>query len=221
MGFSRSERVAPTLKGPVRPNPSIHPLAYVVGDIPVVVGLPVEASIAPALRAPLRPESAWAAAPIAVAVSFVVLALGEASAWRVAAAATAGVLVWLAAIDLETRLIPNRIVVPTAAALLGVAFAVDVLQGVEHALAAAVVGGCLLLAALLRPGALGMGDVKLGLLLGALLGGEVLTGLTIGFVLVAAAGVVVVAREGRAALQRQLPLAPFLAAGAIAALLVG
>jgi leader peptidase (prepilin peptidase)/N-methyltransferase len=76
------------------------------------------------------------------------------------------------------------------------------------------------MAAAVRPGALGMGDVKLALLLGALLGADVLTALCIGFSLVAATALVLVARRGRSALKHQLPLAPFLAAGAIATLLL-
>jgi leader peptidase (prepilin peptidase)/N-methyltransferase len=186
-----------------------------------VASLVGDAAVARAPRAPLRPAALPAAATFAAGAAAVVLARGELSAWGVVAAATAGVLVWLAAIDLESRLIPNRIVLPAAAAVLAVAFALDPSRGAEHAVAAAGVGGCLLLAASLRPDALGMGDVKLGMLLGALLGADVLDALTIGFVLVAAVGLVAVVRDGRAALKRQLPLAPFLAAGAIATLLLG
>jgi leader peptidase (prepilin peptidase)/N-methyltransferase len=186
-----------------------------------VAGLPAEAAVVPALRAPLRPAAAPLTATLGAAAAALVLARAEISAWGIAASAAAAVLVWLAAIDLESRLIPNRIVLPTAAALLAVAFAVDLSRGIEHATAAIGVGGGLFLAASLRPGALGMGDVKLGLLLGAVLGADVLRGLTLGFVLVAAVGLVIVARDGRSALKRQLPLAPFLAAGAIATLLVG
>lgn len=174
-----------------------------------------------ATHAPLRPNAASGAAIIGGVVVVLVLARGDLSAWGVVAAATAGLLVWLAAIDLESRLIPNRIVVPAAAAVLAAAFTLEASQGLEHAAAAVVAGASLLLAASLRPGALGMGDVKLALLLGALLGTAVLTALTIGFVLVAGVGLVLLARHGRSALQRQVPLAPFLAAGAIAALLVG
>lgn len=173
------------------------------------------------MRAPLRPGSATAAAAVAAAVSMLVLARGDSSAWGIVAAASAAVLVWLAAIDLETRLIPNRIVVPAAGVVLAAAFATDWSRGVEHAVAAGGVGAFLLVAASLRSGALGMGDVKLGVLLGALLGAAVLNALTIGFVLVGGAGLVLLARNGRAALRRTLPLAPFLAAGAVVTLVGG
>jgi leader peptidase (prepilin peptidase) / N-methyltransferase len=187
-------------------------------DVPVG---PPEAPPSPALRAPLRPASASAAGTIAAVVGVLVLGRSDLGAWGVVVAVTAAVLVWLAAIDLESRLIPNRIVVPTAAAVLVVAFSLDASRGLEHSAAALGAGGFLLLAASLRPGALGMGDVKLVVLLGALLGAAVLDALMIGFVLVAGVGLVLVARHGRAALTRHLPLAPFLAAGAIVTLLVG
>ena len=90
-----------------------------------------------------------------------------------------------------------------------------------HALCALVAGGLLFAAAALRPSDLGMGDAKLALLLGALLGTAVLQALLIGFCLVAATGIVLLVVEGRPALRRHLPLGPFLTAGALAALLLG
>jgi hypothetical protein len=53
-----------------------------------------------------------------------------------------------------------------------------------------------------------MGDVKLGLLLGATLGASVLTALTVALAFAALVGVRLVARHGRSALRRQLPLGP-------------
>ncbi len=60
-----------------------------------------------------------------------------------------------------------------------------------------------------------MGDAKLALLLGALLGVDVLTALVVGFALVGLVGLPLVARRGRAALKLQLPLGPVLAGAAI------
>jgi prepilin signal peptidase PulO-like enzyme (type II secretory pathway) len=48
----------------------------------------------------------------------------------------------------------------------------------------------------------------------------VLTALSIGFAVVGLVGVALVARHGRPALRRQLPLAPFLALGALVVLLL-
>ena len=69
------------------------------------------------------------------------------------------------------------------------------------------------------PAGLGMGDVKLALLLGAALGSAGLAGLLLGTFAAGLAGVVVLAREGRAARRRAIPYGPFLAFGAIAAFL--
>jgi leader peptidase (prepilin peptidase) / N-methyltransferase len=181
-----------------------------------VTGLPVEA-----VRAPLCPDHVIAAGAAALAVMLGVLARGGLSSWSAVGAATAALLVWIATIDLETRLIPNRIVLPASGILL---CATAVLPGpdlLQHAGAALAAGGFLFVAAALRPGDLGMGDAKLALLLGALLGSDVLRALAIGFGLVAVAAAVLVARHGRAGLKRHLPLGPFLAAGAIVTLLLG
>lgn len=171
--------------------------------------------------APLAPTRVGAAATAAIAAGALVVARGDLSAWALAEAAGAAVLVWLAAIDLEHRLVPNRLVGATAAAMLAAAFATDPSLGAVHALAALAAGGAFLAAALLRPGALGFGDVKLVVLLGALLGADVLNALAIGFGAVGVVALALVARDGRGALARHLPLVPFLAAGAIAVLLAG
>jgi leader peptidase (prepilin peptidase)/N-methyltransferase len=80
------------------------------------------------------------------------------------------VLVALAAIDLEHRLLPNAIVVPAAVA----GFALSVLAnpgGWWIYLASAVaVGGGLFALAVSYPGGMGMGDVKMGAILGMFLG---------------------------------------------------
>jgi leader peptidase (prepilin peptidase)/N-methyltransferase len=142
------------------------------------------------------------------------------SAWSVAAAATAATLVWVAAIDLETRLIPNRIVLPATLALVAVAAAIDPALGIGRAAAALAAVALLLVPVVLRPGGLGMGDVKLAGLIGALLGAGFVEALVVGFGLAGLVGVALVARRGRVALRTPLPLAPFLAVGAIVALLV-
>jgi leader peptidase (prepilin peptidase) / N-methyltransferase len=173
-----------------------------------------------AVAAPLRPTRALAAAAVALGVAAAVLMRSGPSAWSVVAAAAAGVLVWVGAIDLETRLLPNRIVLPTTAIVLSASFMLGAGGFAEHALAALAAGGFLFLAAAVRPGDLGMGDVKLALLLGALLGRSVTTALAIGFALLLAPALVEVARHGRAALRRHIALGPFLAAGAVVTLLV-
>jgi prepilin signal peptidase PulO-like enzyme (type II secretory pathway) len=173
------------------------------------------------LHAPLRPTRAGAAALASIGVGAACLLRLEPSALSVVHAAAAGLLVWLAAIDLEFRLIPNRIVLPATAAVLALTAVLEPSVAPERVLAALGAGAFLLLAALLRRGSLGMGDVKLALMLGAVLGGSVLTALMVGFGAVGLVGVVLVARSGRSALALKLPLAPFLALGAIVVLAAG
>ena len=125
----------------------------------------------------------------------------------------------LAAIDLEQRRIPNAIVLPAAAAMLALQIALAPDRALEWTLAALGAAGLLLLLALVNPGGLGMGDVKLALLLGAALGGGVVAALVVGSVLAAGYGLLLLARHGAAARRSTFPYAPFLAAGAAVVLL--
>jgi leader peptidase (prepilin peptidase)/N-methyltransferase len=77
-----------------------------------------------------------------------------------------------------------------------------------------------LVLAVIYPPGLGMGDVKLALLIGAALGPSVLGGLLIGTLSAGLAGVAVIARHGSAGRRRTLPYVPFLAFGALCALLL-
>jgi leader peptidase (prepilin peptidase)/N-methyltransferase len=131
-----------------------------------------------------------------------------------------GVLVVLAIIDLESRRLPNAIVLPAAALVL---FArVATAPGHWSAwLGAALGAAALLLAfALAFPGGLGLGDVKLMLLLGATLGGAIVPALLLGTLAGAAAASALLVRDGRTALRRTIPYGPFLAFGAIATVLL-
>ena len=79
----------------------------------------------------------------------------------------------------------------------------------------------LFLALVAYPRGMGMGDVKLALLLGAGLGWPVSVGLMIGMVSALVASSVLFARYGLAARKMAIPFGPFLAFGAIVALFVG
>jgi leader peptidase (prepilin peptidase)/N-methyltransferase len=114
--------------------------------------------------------------------------------------------------------VPNDVVLPAVVAALAARTALS--PSPEWILAAAAAGGFLLAGALLSPSGLGMGDVKLGLLLGAALGRSVLAALLVAFALLLVGAVVLVARGGRGGLKTMLPFAPFLAAGGVAALLL-
>ena len=128
-------------------------------------------------------------------------------------------LVAITVTDFERRIIPNRIVLPAAAAIL---VAQTVLHpSVEWALAGAGASGFLLLAALAKPGGMGMGDVKLALLLGAMLGRVVPVALMLGMIAALLPSLVLLARHGSAARKMTIPFGPFLALGGVAGLFVG
>jgi prepilin signal peptidase PulO-like enzyme (type II secretory pathway) len=156
------------------------------------------------------------AACLAIAVTFHV----GLSARGVLLGAFTAVLVKLAAIDLERRIIPNRIVLPAVLAVLIGWLAIDPGRFVESLLAGLGAGAFVLLPSLVQRGAVGMGDVKLALLLGAGLGGAVVPGLVLGLCATGAFALVLVVSRGRSALKQEIPLGPFLAAGAIGAILL-
>jgi prepilin signal peptidase PulO-like enzyme (type II secretory pathway) len=181
----------------------------------------VTAVTAVASRAPVRPTRALAPALASIAVGAACLLRLEPSGLALVQASVAGLLVWLAAIDLEFRVLPNRIILPATAAVLALTAVIEPSLALEHALAAVGAGAFLLVAALLRRGALGMGDVKLAILVGAMLGASVVTALIVGFGAVAIVGVGLIARSGRKGLKQEVPLGPYLALGAFVALVAG
>jgi leader peptidase (prepilin peptidase)/N-methyltransferase len=128
-----------------------------------------------------------------------------------------GALAAAALYDLTQRRIPNRIVLPAATACAALTLAagapLSLLSGLTTVL-------LLLVVSLSWPAALGMGDVKLALLLVLGLDGSALRALALGLALAALAGCALVARHGRTALRTSLPLAPFIAAGALVAVVV-
>ena len=135
-------------------------------------------------------------------------------------AAVVAILVELAAIDLERRILPNQIVLPTLFAVLLAQLAIDPGSYLVYVLCAFGAGLTLLLPSLIRRGAVGMGDVKLAALLGAALGKLVAAALTIAFFGAGAAALLLLATKKREALKDEIPLGPFLAGGAIAAVLL-
>jgi leader peptidase (prepilin peptidase)/N-methyltransferase len=154
----------------------------------------------------------------ALLVTGCVLAFGFTGEAAVAAVGCAALVV-LAATDLEHRIVPNRIVLPAAAAVLALHTAVS--PSLEWALAAAGCAGVLFLVALAYPGGLGMGDVKLALLIGAMLGRTAPLALMLGTLLALVPSVVLFAKHGAAARKLAIPFAPFLALGAVIALFAG
>ena len=114
---------------------------------------------------------------------------------------------------------PNRVVVPAAAVVLLAQTALH--PSVEWALAGFGASVFLFAAALAYPGGMGMGDVKLALLLGAMLGRTVPIGMMLGMVAALVPSVVLAVRHGARARKMGIPLAPFLALGGVVALFFG
>lgn len=142
-----------------------------------------------------------------------------ATAWAALAAGFCAVLVALSVIDAQHRIVPNRIVLPAAAVALVAHTAIDPsLEWLAWGLAAA---GALFLVVLAYPKGLGMGDVKLALLLGAMLGASVTVALMIGLFAALLPSAVLLSRHGATARKMGVPLVPFLALGAVVALFFG
>ena len=141
------------------------------------------------------------------------------TAWAALAAVFCAVLVALSVIDLQHRIVPNRIVLPAAAVALAAHTAIDPsLVWLAWALGAS---SALFLVVLAYPKGLGMGDVKLALLLGAVLGASVTVALMIGLFAALVPSAVLFARHGSSARKMGVPLVPFLALGAVFALFFG
>jgi leader peptidase (prepilin peptidase)/N-methyltransferase len=137
------------------------------------------------------------------------------------------VLLAVSVIDVKHRIVPNRIVYP---ALIGFALLIAIGSIVEGQLDVAAAGigllaygGALLLVAILSPGGMGMGDVKLAALIGMVLGAlglryvAVAAGLSI---LAGGLGAVALLVFTRATRKQAIPFGPYLAAGAIVAAFV-
>ena len=131
-------------------------------------------------------------------------------------------LVAITRIDLEHRIIPNRILAPVAVAALILTGVFEPHQLPERLIAGAAAGAFLLAAVLAYPAGMGMGDVKLAAVMGLVLGRAVAPALLIALVSGTLAGVAVMARRGvREGRKTAIPFGPFLALGGIVALFVG
>lgn len=129
------------------------------------------------------------------------------------------VLVVLSAIDIDRRIVPNKIVLPAAAIVLVAQTIVH--PSLEWLLAGLGASLFLFLAALAYPRGMGMGDVKLALLLGFMVGRAVPIALFLGMLAALVPSAVLFARHGSKARKMAIPFAPFLALGGVLALFWG
>jgi leader peptidase (prepilin peptidase)/N-methyltransferase len=131
-------------------------------------------------------------------------------------------LVPIALIDLDHRIIPNRLTAPAAvlAVALGLLLEPSAVPG--QLIAGAAAGGFFLLAALAHPKGMGMGDVKLAGVLGLYLSAAVAPAIMLALIGGVVVGVAIIAHLGSTAGRRvRVPFGPFLAAGALISLFAG
>jgi leader peptidase (prepilin peptidase) / N-methyltransferase len=131
-------------------------------------------------------------------------------------------LVPITLIDLDHRIIPNRIIGPATLAGVVAIAALDTDFLPEAVIAAVAGGGFFFVAAVLYPRGMGMGDVKLAGMLGVYLGRAVAPAIFIALIAGVAVGAAIIARKGAAEGRKTaVPFGPFLALGAIVAFFVG
>lgn len=165
--------------------------------------------------------------PLLEAVTAVLWVAVVAVRWDDAAAIALGIvlvtlMVAVVPIDLEHRLILNRLTYPAAVLAPIIGLLLDPGFVPEQLIAGAAAGGFFLVAALVYPAGMGLGDVKLAAVMGLYLGRAVAPALFVALVAGVVVGLVVIARQGRERGRKtQVPFGPFLAIGSVLAIFVG
>ena len=132
------------------------------------------------------------------------------------------VLIAVSLIDLDHRIIPNKITAPAAVAAVLIGLATRPSGVVAQLISGAAAAGFLLIFALAYPAGMGMGDVKLAGVLGLFLGPSVAVAILVAVLAGSLAGGFVMARRGvKEGRKTGIPFGPYLALGGVAALLVG
>jgi leader peptidase (prepilin peptidase)/N-methyltransferase len=162
--------------------------------------------------------------PVLTAVLFVAVAAvhHDDAAKLVLGLVLVAFLVPISLIDLERRIIPNRLTGPAALLAIALGTALDPDGEAGRLVAGAVAGAALALPSLLHPSGIGMGDAKLLAVMGLFLGASVAPAFVVAFAAGAVAGAAIMVRKGVAQGRKTpIPFGPFLALGAVAGLLVG
>jgi leader peptidase (prepilin peptidase) / N-methyltransferase len=161
-------------------------------------------------------EAATAALLVAV-----ILAKGaERDAWL--GLAFVLLLVPVTLIDLDHRIIPNRLMLIGAVASIAIVLVTDRGSLTEHLIAAGAAGGFLLVAALAYPAGMGMGDVKLAGVMGLFLGRAVGPAMLVALVAGSVVGAAIIAHKGAAEGRKTaIPFGPYLAFGGLVGLFAG
>ncbi len=131
-------------------------------------------------------------------------------------------LVPITLIDLDHRLIPNKLTIPAAVLAVVVILALDRDFLVEALISGAAAFAFFLMAALAYPRGMGMGDVKLAGVMGLYLGRAVAPAVLIALLAGVGVGAAIIARKGAAEGRKTaVPFGPFLALGAVVSLFAG
>ena len=131
-------------------------------------------------------------------------------------------LVAITQIDLEHRIIPNKIVYGVAVAALVLTAVLQPHLLTQRLIAGAIAGGVFGVIAFVYPAGMGMGDAKLAAVMGLVLGRAVAPALMIALIAGTVVGVGVIARRGVSTGRKStIPFGPFLAFGSIVALFAG
>lgn len=167
---------------------------------------------------------------ISMPVLFIAVTLSLPSLWLVPAYLVfTYAMVLLTVTDLDTKLIPNRMLFPLTAAggallLVGGLFADDWVQLAWAVVGAAGYFSVMFILALIARGALGFGDVKLALLIGLFTGylgwGYVIIAGVGGFILGGVISLLLIVTR-RANRKDSIPFGPFMTAGGIIAVIWG
>ncbi len=133
------------------------------------------------------------------------------------------ILVAVTFIDLDHKIIPNAITYPGVP--IGVAmsiglgpeprFASQSHWWIEVLVATVAAAAFLLIAAIIQPGGMGLGDVKLAAVMGAFLGAPVAVAMFAGFIFGLIPSIFLIIRHGKKARKMAIPFGPFLAGGAV------
>jgi leader peptidase (prepilin peptidase)/N-methyltransferase len=131
-------------------------------------------------------------------------------------------LVPIALIDLDHRIIPNKLTLPAAVAAIAIGIATAPSLLAEQLIAGTAAAAFLLVFVLAYPRGMGMGDVKLAGVLGLFLGRSVAVAILAGVLAGTVVGIFVMSRVGvTQGRKTAVPFGPFLALGGVIALFVG
>jgi len=129
------------------------------------------------------------------------------------------VLVAVSFIDIDLRIIPNVIVIPFTIVGLALNIYLNPLKWWMPLAYSAGAFTFMLIINLIYPKGMGMGDVKLSLMVGAFLVKSVIAGLFLGFLAGAIFGIAVIIKKRK--MRQTIPFGPFISIGSIIALFWG